>query len=259
MRGHNLRMAATRDDDLMSALRASGSASVADLATTLDVTEATVRRALQRLAREGRVIRTYGGATLAEAGSLPLTEAQDPQIAYKRAVAEAGSRLVKDGATIALSSGTTVVEMARLLRERRLTVITNALDVANTLLDAPGIELIVLGGVVLPEMHSMRGHIAEEALRDLRADTVYMGTSAIDLDTGFMTEQVREIAIDRALRGIAREAVILADASKFDRVAPGFMFGFEQVGTVVTDDRIDQATRSAIESRGTSVRIGKPR
>ena len=73
-------------------------------------------------------------------------------------------------------------------------------------------------------------------MRDLRADTVFMGASAIDLETGFMTEQVAEIAVDRALRAMAREAVILADSSKFDRVAPGFMFGFEQVGTLVTDD-----------------------
>ncbi len=155
-----------------------------------------------------------------------------------------------DGSTIALSSGTTVLELARLLRHRRLTVITNALDVAYVLLDAPDIELVVLGGVVLPEMHSMRGHMTEASLGDLRADTVFMGVSAIDLDNGFMTEQVREIAVDRALRGIARQAVILADATKLDRMAPGFMFGFEQVGVLVTDDRIESRMRAALEARG---------
>ncbi len=76
-----------------------------------------------------------------------------------------------DGSTIALSSGTTVLELARLLRHRRLTVITNALDVAYVLLDAPDIELVVLGGVVLPEMHSMRGHMTEEAPRATCART----------------------------------------------------------------------------------------
>jgi DeoR/GlpR family transcriptional regulator of sugar metabolism len=163
---------------------------------------------------------------------------------------------VQDGSTIALSSGTTVLEMARLLRHRRLTVITNALDVATVLLDADEVELIVLGGVVLPQMHSMRGHLTEDTLRDLRADTVFMGASAIDLGTGFMTEQVREIAVDRAMRSIAREAVILADSSKFDRVAPGFMFGFEQVGTVVTDDHIDSRMHEALEQRGLRVVVG---
>jgi DeoR family transcriptional regulator of aga operon len=241
----------------MDMLRASGNASVAELAAALEVTESTVRRTLQRLAEDGRIIRTYGGATLVEGGTQRVTDSEDPQIAFKRAIGIAASQLVEDGATIALSSGTTVVEMARRLRERHLTVITNALDIANVLLDAPDIELIVLGGVVLPEMRSMRGHLAEEALRDLRADTVYMGTSAIDLDTGFMTEQVREIAIDRAMRAIAREAVVLADASKFDRMAPGFMFGFERVGVLVTDERIRPDFVEAVESRGTRVVVGQ--
>ncbi len=240
----------------MDTLRTSGTVSVTDLAASLDVTEATVRRTLQRLARDGRVIRTYGGATVAHAGTVPASERDDPEIEYKRAVGAAAAGLVEDGSTIALSSGTTVLEMARRLRGRDLTVITNALDVANALLDAPGVELIVVGGVVLGGVHSMRGHLTEEALRDLRADTVFMGVSAIDLDTGFMTEQVREIAVDRALREIAREAVILADASKFHRVAPGFMFGFSKVRTVVTDERVDEATREALEGRAVRTVVG---
>lgn len=248
---------AARDEVLMDVLRTAGSASVADLAASLEVTESTVRRTLQRLAQDGRVIRTYGGATLVEGATQRVTQEEDAQIAYKRAIGLAASRLVRDGTTIALSSGTTVVEMARRLRERRLTVITNALDIANVLLDARGVELIVLGGVVLREMRSMRGHLAEEALRDLRADTVYMGTSAIDLDNGFMTEQVREIAIDRAMRAIARDAVVLADASKFDRMAPGFMFGFERVGVLVTDERIRPDFIEALQSRGTKVVVGR--
>jgi DeoR/GlpR family transcriptional regulator of sugar metabolism len=80
-----------------------------------------------------------------------------------------------------------------------------------------------------------------------------MGASAVDLDNGFMTEQVREIAVDRALRGIARQAVILADATKLDRMAPGFMFGFEQVGVLVTDDRIESRMRAALEARGVTL------
>jgi DeoR/GlpR family transcriptional regulator of sugar metabolism len=68
-----------------------------------------------------------------------------------------------------------------------------------------------------------------------------------------MTEEVGEIQTDRAMRGIARECVVLADASKLDRVAPGFMFGFDQVGTLVTDGRIRPAMRSALGERGLTV------
>jgi DeoR/GlpR family transcriptional regulator of sugar metabolism len=241
-----------RDELLIDVLRTSGSTSVAELAERLDVGEATVRRTLHRLAREGRIVRTYGGATVAEA--LPGRQGRpDPRLPQKQAIGRAASALVEDGSTVALSSGTTVLELARRLRERELTVITNALDVAYVLLDAPNVELIVLGGVVLPGVHSLRGHLAEEAMRDLRADTLFMGVSAIDLERGFLTEQVREIAVDRALRAMARDAVILADASKFDRVAPGFMFGFEQVGTLVTDGGVRPEHAAALEARGTRV------
>jgi len=254
--GHNRPMVSgSRDERVMDLLRSTRSATVSDMAGALGVTEATVRRTLQRLARDGRVIRTYGGATLADGAAAGPRE-PDPRLLHKIHIGEAASRLVKNGSTVALSSGTTVLEMARLLRHRGLTVITNALDVASVLLDADEVELVVLGGVVLPRVHSMRGHLTEDALGDLRADTVFMGASAIDLGMGFMTEQVREIAVDRAMRNSAREAVILADSSKFDRVAPGFMFGFEQASTVVTDDAIDPHMREALEQRGLRVVIG---
>ena len=245
--------AIAREEVVMDVLRTSGSASVAGLADTLDVTEATVRRTLRRLAEDGRVVRTYGGAAVATGSSVAPASTDDSRLVAKIRIGTTASGLVEDGSTIALSSGSTVLELARRLRDRRLTVITNALDVANVLLDAPRIELIVLGGVVLPGMHSMRGHLTEDSLRDLRADTVFMGASAIDLDTGFMTEQVREIAVDRALRQAAREAVILADSQKFGNVAPGFMFGFEQVRTIVTDDGLDISMRAALEERGVRV------
>jgi DeoR/GlpR family transcriptional regulator of sugar metabolism len=250
-------MSPSRDELVMDVLRSSGSTSVAELAEVLDVGEATVRRTLQRLARDGRLVRTYGGAAMAGPLSGLTGGRLDPLLRHKRAIGSAAAALIEDGSTVALSSGSTVVELARRLRERRLTVITNALDVAFALLDAPEIELIVLGGVVLPGMHSLRGHLTEEAMRDLRADTVFMGTSAIDLERGFLTEHVREIAVDRALRTMARDAVILADASKFDRVAPGFMLGFDQVSTLVTDDRVRAEHVDALEARGTRVVVAK--
>lgn len=237
----------------MDVLRASGSASVAGLADTLDITEATVRRTLRRLADDGRVVRTYGGAAVADGSALTANRPADSDLVAKIRIGSTAATLVRDDTTIALSSGSTVLELARRLRDRRLTVITNALDVANVLLDAPGIELIVLGGVVLPGMHSLRGHLTEDALRDLRADTVFMGASAIDLEHGFMTEQVQEIAVDRALRQVARDAVILADSSKLGRVAPGYMFGFEQARTIVTDDGITPSFRDALRERGVDV------
>ena len=249
-------MAATLSEDrVLDVLRTSGRASVAELASTLDVGEATVRRALGRLERDGRIVRTYGGAMLPGTA----VASGDPEIAAKRAIGAAAAALVQDGDTVALSSGSTVLELARCLHDRPLTVITNAMDVATTLIDSPGTTLVVLGGVLLPSLRSLLGHLTEQSTHDLRADTVFMGASAVDLGHGFMTDHVPEIQTDRALRRMARDCVLLVDAGKFDRVAPGFMFGFEDVTTVVTDERIRPDTRAALEGRGLRVIVAGER
>lgn len=248
--------APARDALVLDAVRASGLISVAELATRLDVGEATVRRSLQRLAGDGRVFRTYGGAVLADPARPPRAPADDPELTAKRAIGHAAASLIRDGETVALSSGSTVLEVARRLRGRRLTVITNALGVVNTLIDSPGLDLVVLGGLVLPGVHSFQGHLTEQAMLDLRADRVFMGASAVDLEHGFMTEQVAEIPVDRALRRMAREVVVVIDATKFERLAAGFMFGLEAVGTIVTDDRVPAAMVEALRGQGVSVVVG---
>jgi DeoR/GlpR family transcriptional regulator of sugar metabolism len=236
---------------LVEHLRADGRVSVSQLAATLEVTPSTIRRDLQRLAREGRLVRTYGGAAISD--GLPGLGRSDPHQASKRAIARAAAALVTDGSTIAIGSGTTALAFARAIADRRLTVITNALDVANVLLDRPGIELIVLGGVVRPRMHSMLGHLAELAATELRADTLFMGIGAISVDQGLMNDSVPEILIDRALRRMARSVVVLADATKFDQAAPGFVFGLDEVRTLVTDEGARPETLAAVRRRGVEV------
>ena len=238
-----------RRDRLLSFLQASGQASVADLAEGLGVTSATIRRDLQRLATEGRLLRTYGGAALTDRRSVQDTTT----IGAKRAIGAVAAHLVVDGSTIAIGSGSTALELARCLVDRRVTVITNALDVANVLVDRAGIELILLGGAIRPRMHSMLGHLAEMATAELRADTLFMGIGAISLEHGLMNDSIPEIQTDRALRRMARNVVVLADATKFDLVAPAWVFGLEDVDTIVTDWMLDESRVAEIERRGIRV------
>jgi DeoR/GlpR family transcriptional regulator of sugar metabolism len=215
------------------------------------VTAATIRRDLQQLASQGRLVRTYGGAALMDR---PIVrEAQTSEA--KRAIAQMATHLVTDGSTIAIGSGTTTLEFARRLIDRQLTVITNALDVANVLVDRAGIELVMLGGVVRPRMHSMLGHLAELATTELRADTLFMGIGAVSIERGLMNDSIPEIQTDRALRRMARTVVVLADSTKFDQVAPAYVFGLEQVDTIVTDATLDPGRIRDIERRGVRVII----
>lgn len=244
---------AERRARILDQLKATGRESVPGLAAALGVTPSTIRRDLDRLAREGRVVRTYGGAALAD--RVAAGQAADPQAGAKAAIAAEAARLVTDGETVVIGSGSTALAFAREVAGRRLTVITNALDVANALLDRDGIELIVLGGVVRPAMHSMLGHLAELATGELRADMLVMGVGAINPDQGLMNDSVPEILTDRALRRMARTCVVLADASKFARVEPGFVFGLDEVDILVTDAAIAPATVDAIRERGVDVLV----
>jgi len=248
--------AAEREDRVLSLLRARGRASVEDLASEVGVTTSTIRRDLQRLSHGGRVVRTYGGATIP---GPRLADIIDPAAAAKERIAARAAELVLDGSTIVVASGSTTLAFARHLVDRDdLTVITNALDVAWTLVDRLGIDLIVLGGAIRPGMHSMLGHLTEMASRELRADTLFVGIGAISLEHGLMNDSVPEIVSDRALRRMARRCVVLADARKFDLVAPAYVFGLDEVDTIVTNDTARSETIDALRARGVEVIVAGP-
>jgi DeoR/GlpR family transcriptional regulator of sugar metabolism len=171
-------------------------------------------------------------------------------VGTKRAIAEAARRLVSPGQTIVISSGTTTLEFARRLDGiQPLTVITNSLDVANTLIDRQGIELIVMGGAVRPRMHSLLGHLTDLASTELRGDTLFMGVPAVSPDHGLLSDHMPEILTDRALKQMVARVVVLADASKFRHTAPAFMFGLDEVDTIVTDDGLEPAIQLEVTRR----------
>jgi len=236
---HSARMTGQdRDATLLDRLRFQGRASVGDLASSLGVSASTVRRDLRRLEREGNVMRTHGGATVslgpwkANGGEMSVT---------KRRIAELAATLVVDGQTIVIGSGSTAAAFALRLVDRSLTVITNALDVANLLVDRPGIELIILGGVVRPQIHSMLGHLAELPRRSC-AQTRSSWASALSASSKFDERLVPEILTTARSVAWLHQSWLLADSSKFDRVAPGFVFGLDKVDTLVTDARVNPAT-----------------
>lgn len=159
--------------------------SVANICATFEVSEATARRDLETLASQGKVQRVHGGAiALTQAQpELPILQRQDEQAQEKLRIGQAAAALVQDGETVFLGSGTTVLEIAKNIRERKgLTVITNSLPVVNTLAGLEEITVIVLGGMLRDSELSFIGHITEQALAEVRADKVFIGTRAISVE-----------------------------------------------------------------------------
>ena len=243
-----------RDERLIDLVRIHGTASVEVLSREIGVGPSTIRRDLRRLAANGRLVRTYGGATVADRPATGAASQPTRALAEKRRVAAAAAGLVRDGQTIVVTSGSTAVEFARRLVDRvDLTVITNSLDVAQVLLDRDGIQLVVLGGVVRPRMHSLLGHLTEQACREMQADTLFMGIGAISLERGLMNDYMPEILTDRALRSMATSVVVIADSGKLDLVAPALVFGLDEVDVIVTDSDVRPEVVEHLTARGIRV------
>jgi Transcriptional regulators of sugar metabolism len=240
-----------RDDRLVEFVRAQGTATVEGISLEIGIGPSSVRRDLRRLADEGRLVRTYGGATLADRPGGVVAPQSTRAQAAKRRVAAAAADLVHDGQTIVVTSGSTSVAFAHQLVNRNdLTVITNSFDIAQVLLDREGIQLVMLGGVVRPRMHSLLGHLTELACRELRADTLFMGIGAISLERGLMNDYMPEILTDRALRSMATSVVVMADSGKFDLVAPALVFGLDEVDVIVTDSGVRAQVVEDLAARG---------
>jgi DeoR/GlpR family transcriptional regulator of sugar metabolism len=215
-----------------------GRVTVTELSNQFEVSEATIRRDLEELDGQGWIQRTHGGAVHIEraAKEPPIMQRIPEGYAEKQRIGQAAARLVSDGETIFLGSGTTVLEIARHLpRELRLTVITNSLPVVNELANCPNIEMVVIGGMLRQSELSMVGHIAEQAVREFRADKVFMGMRAIDARHGFTNDYLPETMTDRALMTIAPRVIVVADHRKFGRVSSVLVSPVTVAHTVITD------------------------
>jgi DeoR/GlpR family transcriptional regulator of sugar metabolism len=221
-----------------------------------DVSPATARRDLQALAADGKIRRFHGGAIAARSAppEPPFVERSGEQAEEKRRIGRAAAALVNDGETILLSSGTTVLEVARHLRDRRsLTVVTNSLLVMNMLRDVPGITLIALGGILRSTEQSFIGHLSELALNELRVGKAIMGIRAIDLESGLTNDYLPETQTDRKILSISREVVLVADHTKCGRTSSVFLAPLTVVNTFVTDNQAPPEFLESLRQLGIKV------
>ena len=214
-----------RRQQLVQLVEQRNSLTVAELSVHFRVSPATIRRDLSQLSQRGMIERAHGGAArrvrmATEMPEPPLIHRAAIQAEEKRRIGKAAAAHVHDGETIIISSGTTTVEMVPHLADRTgLTVITNALNIVFALAPYPTITVIVLGGVLRHSELTILGSLGEDALENLRADKLFMGSSAIHADYGLSAENFAEARSDQTLMDSAREIIVLADHTKFGRVA----------------------------------------
>jgi DeoR/GlpR family transcriptional regulator of sugar metabolism len=214
----------------------------------------TVRRDLRELARDGRVERVRGGAVSA-AAEPPFEQTVVERYEAKDRIGAAAAALVSEGQTVMIDIGTTTLQAARHLRGARITVVTSSLAVYEQLLPDPGIELLLPGGVVRRNYRSLVGVLAEDSLRQLKADVLFLGTSGVDERLAVWDSTMVEVPIKRAMIAAASRVVLLADAQKFAMKGIVRVCEAGAIDHIVTDDALPDAARAAIGDAGIEVTL----
>ncbi|SCL19400.1 transcriptional regulator, DeoR family [Micromonospora nigra] len=249
-------LAQQRQAAILDRVRAAGGVRVTELAAEFGVSDMTIRRDLDLLHDRGLLAKVHGGATLTGPGSTdePGFHAKSVrQSAEKAAIAARAATLVRPGAAVALSAGTTTAELARhLVDVPGLTVVTNSLPVAE-ILHAGGRDdqtVVLTGGVRTPS-DALVGPLAVGAVRSLHLDMLFLGVHGITERAGFTTPNLMEADTDRALVAAADRLVVLADHTKWGTVGISSIVPLGAAHLLITDDRLPtEARRTLAEQVG---------
>jgi DeoR/GlpR family transcriptional regulator of sugar metabolism len=230
-----------------------GRASVDDLAQRFGVSPSTIRRDLALLTGEGQLVRTYGGAAPGLlADEQGVGERERLARAEKAAIARVAADMVSDGDTVILDAGTTCGALARQLRDHhRLTVITSGLSSVEGLLGAQDVEVVLLGGTMRELTRGTVGPLAELVLRRLTAHTVFLSADGVVAGRGLCEANFAQTTLKELMIGQAEDIVVLADASKLDRMASRWWTPLERPWTLVTDDSATAGQLAPFEALGT--------
>lgn len=246
---------AARLSSILERLADGGSLGVTELADDLAVSPATVRRDLVMLEQQRLLARTHGGAVAhAVSYELPLRYKGVRHADDKRRIAREAATYVSEGMAIGLTGGTTATEVARALADRqKLTIVTNALNIASELAVRPKLKLIVTGGVIRSESYELSGPIAEASLAGLNLDIAFIGVDGIDAKAGCTTHQEVEAHTNGVMISRARRVIVVADSSKIGKVAFARICEITDVSGLITDQPDDTDAVRALTDSGMSV------
>ena len=249
-------LAEPRRRQLLELIGRRGFATLDELVRALGVSESTVRRDLEALDQSGAIKRTHGGAVFS--GDLRSMPALDDRAAAaapeKRAIGRATASLIDDGDAVLLDGGTTTLEVARALIGRPVQVVTNSLPIANLLAASKETDLILIGGYVYPRTGVAMGPLAIATMQGIRVRSAIMGAGGITAE-GIFNSNSLLVETERRMMQCAGEVIVVADHSKFGRMALSRLCGLDEVGTIVTDRGLADEFRAPIAAAGVTLRV----
>lgn len=253
-------MAATRDTSqrrlqISEMVRQHGSVQVTALAQRFGVSMQTVRKDLRYLAERGVMARAYGGAIDSSVVGAPQAEPQyeskrTSHLDQKRRIGQRAAALVKPGATVAIDSGTTAIQLAEALPNIEVTVVTNDFGVLAALTPKSNIHIVMLGGELRRKNMAFYGGLTVEALDALHVDMLFLGVDGFDLERGITTHYEPEAMLNRKMVEASRLVVAITDSSKFGRVCLHRIIAVDGLDVLITDSDAPDEIRQASQQLG---------
>jgi DeoR family transcriptional regulator, aga operon transcriptional repressor len=245
-----------RRQHILAVVQSEGRALVGDLSKKLGISQITIRKDLDYLQSRGLIERTHGGALPAQVGALADPNLQQKEKQHhqeKLRIATAAVKLVQEGQCIMLDSGTTTTALARVLKKfNSLTIITNAVNIAAELAGT-NFEVIMTGGTLRKNSFSLVGPLAEDVLREMHADILFLGVDGFDVNVGPTTPNVLESRVNRIMVESATHTVVLCDSTKFKHKSLARIVPTAAIHQVITDKNLPSETADIL--RGMNVEV----
>jgi len=243
---------------ILEMLNRDGRVVVKELSRRFQTSQVTIRKDLEALHEQNHLHRTHGGALPCREGALEdptLREKEQLHRKEKVQIAAAAVRMVNEGQVVILDSGTTTTAIARALRTfKKLTVVTNAVNTAAELVGTD-IDVILTGGTLRKNSFSLVGPIAEETLRQINADILFLGVDGFDVHYGLSTPNLLECKVNRVMAEVAKRTVVVCDSSKFGRRSLSLIVPTSAVQHVITDRGLVKSDLHALKKAGIEVTL----
>lgn len=250
---------------ILQRLKARSVVTVKELHEEFGISEVTIRKDLNVLYERNLLIRTRGGAmscrnaeNAENADDRPINSKRFFNMREKQAIGRLAASLIEEGNTIMLDSGTTTLEIARNLdRFQRLTIITNAINIAVELLKYKRFHVILLGGNLREPSQSTVGPITESNLKVFYCDKLFLGVDSFNIDCGLSTPNIEEANINQTMLSMAGEVVAVFDSSKVDKRSFAFIAPVDNIDVIVTDSHLPANIRTQLRSKNIRLHIAE--
>lgn len=237
-------LAENRHREILNILKNKIIVKVRELAERFDVSLETIRRDLDFLEKKHYLKKVYGGAILLEKdiSSLKFTEREKEHTNEKTEIAKLAVKYIVEKDIISMNGGTTNLEIAKELKNKftDLTIITNSLSIANTLLGNENIKIILIGGILSHKENSLFGSVSHDIIKKFNSTKTFLSVGGIDLNNGITDFILEEIEIQKIMIENTKEVIIVADSSKFEKVSLAKIIDFEKINFIITDSGLNK-------------------